>query len=117
MPGTLDIRLARDFTGVFSVDAFHSDGVTPQSLVGMRLFFRSAPPASILKDSSGNGITITNTAGGSGCALLQIEPADTLGVPAVDGYFRMGCQLTLSDGTEEYLLADGDITITPRVSP
>lgn len=117
MPGTLDLRLARDFTGVFGVDAFHSDGVTPQSLVGLTLYFRSAAPASIAKDSNGNGITITNTAGGANCALLQIEPDDTLGVPAVDGYFRMRCQLTLSDGTEEYLLADGDITITPRVAP
>ena len=118
MPGSLDLTLARDFTGAFSVDAFQADGVTPQSLVGMVLHFRSSGPASIDKNSNAGGITITNTAGGSACALLQIEPADTLGVPDTeDGYYRMRCQLTLVDGAEEYLLADGDITITPRVTP
>ena len=110
MPGTLALEMTRQFSATFSIDAFQSDGVTPQSLVGMTLYFKAEAPASLAKDSNANGIVITNTAGGSGCAILTIDPADTNAVPSA-GVSRVDCQLTLQNGTQDYVLAAGSLII------
>ena len=95
----LALSLTRDKTGVYFLSVFQADGVTPQSLVGLTLWFHASyPPAAfqINKSSPSNGITIQNTAGGADCATLQIEPTDSaaLGIDA-DAIAAMNCELSL----------------------
>jgi len=115
----LQLSMTQNKTGVFFLSVFQSDGVTPQSLVGSTLWFHAAyTPAgfSLNKSSPSSGITINNSAGGTDCATLQIEPGDTaalaLGPEAVA---TMDCELTLQNGSEDYELNRGTLTVTGNV--
>lgn len=112
---SLALTMVRDKTGVFFLSVYQSDGVTPQSLVGSTLWFHALGfGLEIDKSSPASGITIQNTAGGANCATLQIEPGDTTALPD-GGVYRMPCELTLQNGSENYELANGWLTISANV--
>ena len=113
----LALSMVRDKTGVFYLSVYQADGVTPQSLIGSTLWFHAAYGAFALnKSSPSSGITIQNTAGGANCATLQIEPGDTTALAiGPTGTLVMPCELTLQNGSEDYELARGGLTIVANV--
>jgi hypothetical protein len=107
--------MVRGKTGAFFISVYQNDGVTPQSLVGGILYFHADVGGIELDyDSDGNGITITNTAGGADCATLLIPPADTLDIPDT-GTFEGPCELVLGIGGQEYPLNTGTFIVQPNV--
>lgn len=115
----ISISMTENKTGVFFLSVYQSDGTTPQSLVGVDLWFHAAyAPAGFTldKNSPSNGITITNTAGGADCATLQIEPTDTTSIAlGAEAIAQMPCELSLVDGVESYELDRGTLTVTGNV--
>ncbi len=115
----LALSLTQNKTGVYLLSVFQSNGVTPQPLIGLTLWFHASYPLAafhINKSSPSNGITIQNTAGGTDCATLQIEPTDSaaLGLDA-DAIVVMNCELVLVSGSENYELDRGTLTVTGNV--
>ena len=112
----LQLTMVRDKTGLFFLSVYQVDGVTPQSLVGATLYFHAAVVAlgfTIDKSSPSGGITISNTAGGTDCATLQIDPADTAGLPS--RVFGMPCELTMVAAGDTFELNSGTLTVQPNV--
>lgn len=111
------MTMTRDKTGVFFLSVYQTDGTTPQDLTGAILYFHAAQAGQtfvIDKNSSGSGIVISSTAGGTDCAALTIDPADTTALPA-DGVAVIECELTMVLGSADYELASGLLRILPNV--
>jgi len=115
----LQLSMTQDKTGVFFLSVFQYDGVTPQPLSGLTLWFHAAYKADgfvLDKSSPSSGITITNIAGGADCATLQIEPGDTAALNLIDGAVAsMPCELNLVNGAESYELASGFLIVNANV--
>lgn len=115
----LKMEMIQNTTGVFFLSVYQSDGVTPQPLAGLVLWFHAAYAAAgfnLDKNSPSNGITITNPAGGADCATLQIEPADTTALKLIDSAVAsMPCQLNLVNGSESYPLNSGALIVSANV--
>lgn len=115
----LALSMTQNKTGVFFLSVYQSDGTTPQSLVGLALWFHAAYAPSgftLDKNSPSNGITITDTAGGADCATLQIEPGDTTALLlSAEAIAQMPCELNLVDGSESFELDRGTLTVTGNV--
>lgn len=113
----LDLSLTQNKTGVFFLSVYQSDGVTPQSLAGAVLWFHAALGTFDLnKNSPAGGITIQDSVGGTNCATLQIEPADTAALAISPGCnIGMPCELTMAVGSESYELNSGTLRISANV--
>lgn len=106
------MSVTREKTGVFFLTVTESDGVTPQDLTALTLWFHTQVGGiAINKSSPSDGITITDAIGG--LATLQIEPDDTGPVP--NAVYAGDCELTLQAGSEAYELARGTFTVLPNV--
>jgi hypothetical protein len=113
----LQLTMVRGKTGVFFLSVFQFDGVTPQNLSGTTLWFHTLYlpfSFSVDKHSPASGITIQNLAGGTNCATLQLEPADTAALPNA-GVLVIPCELVLQNGAENYLLNRGTLEIDTNV--
>lgn len=109
----LALTMTRLKAGAFALTVTKSDGVTPLDITGMDLYFHAVVGGiEINKDSSGNGISITNAS--HGLASLLIAAADTEAIS--EGGIHVGdCELTLVNGTTPYELNKGTLTVNSNV--
>lgn len=109
----ITLSITREKTGIFFLTVTQADGVTPQDLTALTLWFHAIVGGiAINKSSPAGGITIINAVGG--LATLQIEPGDTVAIPA-SGIYSGPCELTLEAGSEAYELASGTFSVAPNV--
>lgn len=107
------LTMTRGKSGVFFLTVVQMDGVTPQDLTGVTLYFHcDVGGIEIDLSSPSGGITITDAAGG--LATVTIDPADTDAVP-VTGIYQGPFEVTLDDGTNVYVVDDGTLTVSPNV--
>lgn len=113
----LDLSMTRAKTGVFFLSVYQEDNITPQSLLGMTLWFHAnGLGIEIDKSSPSDGIVINTTAGGADCATLTIDAVDTEGLPD-DGSFSIACELTMVQDSDSapYELNKGLLRIASNV--
>jgi hypothetical protein len=113
----LTLSATQSKTGFWFLSVYQCDGVTPQNITGMTLWFHAALASfRIDKSSPSSGITIINPLGGLNCASLQIEPGDTASLSiGSTGRIQMPCELTLQNESEEYELAKGTLSLVANV--
>ncbi len=112
-----DLTITRARTAVFDI-AVTSEGVAVD-LSGKSLRFAAKSLIGstdlMFSKATGAGIT-TNSPASAGLATLQIDPADTSGLPDIQRTSAVW-DLTLVDSTNVYQLDSGNLSILGNVVP
>lgn len=110
----LGLEMTRTRTAIWRVAITQYD--VPLDLSGMTLRFAAkvlpSDTAAVIEKATASGITAIDEAGG--IVELEVSPSDTEALANVRTV--LVCDMVLVDGSREYQVASGKITILPNVA-